>query len=166
MPISHTANVTVNEPSDQIDLGAWIFGLSDEDYQACARGHHGAGTYADEQGRGMVNVESVGGHLIVQHYRAVHADRPSVELYSAASRVYLFHLVPVAAAVRWKLGVTHKSPTTSDFTCTVEVNLPAILQGVARLSFLGHFLRQHVNEEATGFAVDITRKQHQAPPSL
>lgn len=80
--------------------------------------------------------------------------------------MYLFQLVPVTAAVRWKVGLTPKSSTTSDFTCTVEVNLPAILQVVARLSFLGHFLRQHVNEEAAGFAVDITRKQHQPPRSL
>jgi len=69
MPISHTAKVATKEPSEEIDLGTWIFGLSDRDYRACAKGHHGAGTYTDENGRGMVNVESVGGHLIVQHYR-------------------------------------------------------------------------------------------------
>ena len=77
MSISHTAHVTLNEPSDEIDLEAWLFGLSDADYQACARGHHGAGVFADEQGRGMVNVESIGGNLIVQHYRPVRADRSS-----------------------------------------------------------------------------------------
>ena len=113
MPISHTAKAAINEPSDEIDLGAWIFGLSDEDYQACATGHHGAGSFADAHGHGMVNVESVGGHLIVQHYRAVNADPSSVEMYSTASRVYLFHLVPVAAAVRWKLGVERRSATTT-----------------------------------------------------
>ena len=160
MPISHTAKAAINEPSDEIDLGAWIFGLSDEDYQACATGHHGAGSFADAHGHGMVNVESVGGHLIVQHYRAVNADPSSVEMYSAASRVYLFHLVPVAAAVRWKLGVERRSATTTDLTCTVDVHLPPVLQLVARLGLLGHFLRQHVNEETPGFAADITRKHH------
>jgi hypothetical protein len=159
MPISHTSTVTIDEPIDEIDLAAWIFGLSDEDYQACAKGHHGAGTYQDEQGRGMVNVESVGGHLIVQHYRAVHADPSSVEMFSAASRVYLFHLVPVAAAVRWKLGLTRSSDTASGFTCTVDVSLPAVLQVVARLCFLGHFLRRHVEEEAPAFAADLSRKR-------
>ena len=87
MTISHTAHVTLNEPCDQIDLEAWLFGLSDADYQACANGHRGAGVFSDEQGRGMINVESIGGNLIVQHYRAVHADRGSVEMYSPASRV-------------------------------------------------------------------------------
>jgi hypothetical protein len=114
----------------------------------------------------MVNVESVGGHLIVQHYREVHADRSSVEMYSAASRVYLFHLVPVAAAVRWRLGVTPNSATASEFTCTVDVTLPAVLQVVARLSFLGRFLRQHVEEETPGFAADISRKLHRSTSSV
>src|SRR5262245_51671424 len=45
MPISHTAHVTLNEPSDEIDLKAWLFGLSDGDYQACAKGHQGAGVF-------------------------------------------------------------------------------------------------------------------------
>ena len=79
-------------------------------------------------------------------------------MYSAASRVYLFHLVPVAAAVRWRLGVEPRTPTTSDLTCTVDVTLPPVLQVVARLSFLGRFLRLHVEEEAPNFAGDISRK--------
>jgi hypothetical protein len=166
MPISHTATVAVNEPTGEIDLVAWIFGLSDEDYQACAKGHHGAGTYTDEHGRGMVNVESVGGHLIVQHYREVHSEASAVEMYSAASRVYLFHLVPVAATVRWRLALAATSPTASDFTCTVDVTLPPALQVVARLSFLGRFLRQHVEEEAPNFAADISRKLHRPARSL
>ena len=160
MPISHTSTVRIDEPSDEIDLAAWIFGLSDDEYQACAHGHHGAGTYSDEQGRGMVNVESIGGHLIVQHYRAVHAGPSSVEMFSPVSRVYLFHLIPVAAAVRWRLTVTRSAATASIFTCTVEVNLPPVLHFVARLVFLGHCLKQHVNEEAPRFAADIIRKRH------
>jgi hypothetical protein len=39
MSVSHTADVALSEPSDQIDLEAWLFGLSDADYQACAKGH-------------------------------------------------------------------------------------------------------------------------------
>ena len=160
MSISHTAHVTLNEPSDEIDLEAWLFGLSDADYQACAKGHRGAGVFTDEQGRGMINVESIGGNLIVQHYRPVRADRSSVEMDSPASRVYLFHLVPVAAGVRWTLDVTPKIDTASDLACTVQVDLRPVLGLLARLSFLGHFLGRHVDEEARGFAADIARKHH------
>ena len=69
-------------PSAEVDLERWLFGLSDREYQACARGHHGAGVFDDEQGRGMVNVESIGGNLIVQHYRPVRAGRNEMEMYS------------------------------------------------------------------------------------
>jgi hypothetical protein len=159
MSVSRTAQVTLNEPCDEIDLEAWLFELSDSDYQACAKGHQGAGVFADEQGRGMVNVESIGGNLIVQHYRLVRGGRSSVELDSRASRVYLFHLVPVAAGVRWTLEVTPTTATTSDFTCTVEVELPPVLGLMGRLSLLGPFLGRHVREEARGFAADIVRKR-------
>ena len=46
MPISHIAHTTLNAPSDEIDLEAWLLGLSDADYQACAKGHRGAGVFA------------------------------------------------------------------------------------------------------------------------
>jgi hypothetical protein len=158
MAIGHSARATLDAPSDEIDLEAWLFGLSDPDYQACARGHRGAGVFADERGRGMLNVESIGGNLIVQHYRCVRADRSLVEMHSPASRVYLCHLVPVAAAVRWTLGVTPSSGTASDLSCSVEVDLPPVLGALARLSLLGHFLGRHVDEETRGFAADIGRK--------
>jgi len=153
MPISQTAHITLNAPSNEIDLDAWLFGLSDADYQACAKGHQGAGVFTDERGRGMINVESIGGNLIVQHYRPVRADRSSVDMYSPANRVYLFHLVPVSAGVRWALELTPKSATASDFACTVQVHLSSVLGVLARLTFLGHFLRRHVDEEAEKLAI-------------
>jgi hypothetical protein len=163
MPISHTARVKLNEPGAEMDVGAWLFSLSDGDYQACARGHRGAGVFSDEHGRGMINVESIGGNLIVQHYRPVRSGHSSVEMYSPASRVYLFHIVPVVATVRWTLAVTpNTAVAASDLECTVRVELPSVLGVLARLSFLGHFLGRHVDEEALGFAADIRRKQSHA----
>lgn len=156
---SHTAHATLDAPADAIDLEAWLFGLSDLEYQACAKGHQGAGVFADEQGRGMINVESIGGNLIVQHYRPVRADRGRVEMHSPVSRVYLFHLVPVAAAVRWTLAVTPTDATSSDLACTVDVDLPPVLAFLGRLSLLGYFLARHVDEEARGFAVSIAQKR-------
>jgi len=158
MSIGHTAHVTLNKRSDEIDLEAWLFGLSDAAYQACANGHQGAGVFADEDGRGMINVESIGGNLIVQHYRCIRAERSCVEMLSRTSRVYLFHLVPVAAGVRWTLEVTPTGSGFSDFSCTVRVDLPPALAILGRLSLLGRFLGRHVDEEALGFAADIARK--------
>jgi hypothetical protein len=165
MTLRRTAHATLDVPSAEVDLENWLFALSDEEYQACARGHRAAGVFTDEHGRGMVNVESIGGNLIIQHYRAVRTDPSDVEMYSASSRVYLLHLVPVGASVRWLLTVTPTSASTSEFTCTVEVLLHPLLRVMSRLMALGTFLKRHVDEEATGFAADITRKCHALQPA-
>jgi hypothetical protein len=114
--------------------------------------------YTDELGRGSINVESIGGNLIIQHYRAVRTDPSDVEKYSAASTVYLLHLIPVAASVRWLLTVTSTTASASEFTCTVEVQLHPRLRAMGRLMALGTVLKRHVDEETGGFAADITRK--------
>src|SRR5262245_50132485 len=106
MTLQRTARASLDMPSDELDLARWLFELSDADYQACARGPRAAGSFTDDQGRGTVNVESIGGNLIIQHYRAVRTEPTVVEMYSAASRVYLLHVVPVTASVRWTLTVT------------------------------------------------------------
>jgi hypothetical protein len=51
--------------------------------------------------RGMVNVDSMDGTLMVQHYQAVHAERTRIEMLSKGGRAYLFHLIPVTVLVRW-----------------------------------------------------------------
>ncbi len=152
MTLQRVARATLEVPAADVDLETWLFGLSDEEYQRCARGHHGAGVYHDEQGRGMVNVESIGGNLIVQHYRPVRADRARTELYSVASTVFLLHLVPVAAAVRWTLALAPKTASSSELTCTVDVELRPVLGVLARLMAGGMFLGRHVTEETAGFA--------------
>ena len=50
MVVSHTAQVRLDAPSDEIDVEAWLFGLSDLDYQACAKGHRGAGCSPTSRG--------------------------------------------------------------------------------------------------------------------
>jgi hypothetical protein len=157
--LTRSARVTLGRPSEQIDLEAWLFGLSDADYQATAKGHRGAGVSRNERGPGMINIESIGGHLIVQHYQRVRSDPSTVEMYSPASRVYLFHLVAVTAGVRWTLQLTPKATGGDEFTCTVKVEFTPVLGILARLSLLGHYLGRHVSEETRGFAADITRKQ-------
>ena len=160
MTLRRTAQATLDVPSTDIDLESWLFGLSDQEYQVCARGHRAAGVFTDENGRGSVNVESIGGNLLIQHYRLVRGERSHVEMFSAASRVYLLHVAPVVGTVRWTLVVTPKTESSSLFTCTVEVGLHPVLRILGTLMAVGTFLKRHVEEETGGFAADIARKHH------
>jgi hypothetical protein len=154
----HTGNTTLAAPSDRIDLSNWLFTLSDAEYQATARGHRAAGVFVEDGVRGMVNVEAMGGHLIIQHYREVSATPSHVEMLSERSRVYLFHLVPATVQVRWTMSVTARTSETSEFRCSVELTLTPALRMLGRLSALGAAIRAHTLEETRGFAEDIIRK--------
>jgi hypothetical protein len=74
----------LNASVDEVDLEEWLFTLSDSEYQAPARGHRGAGVFTEDGVRGSINVESIGGTLMVQHYHAVSAQPERVAMFRAA----------------------------------------------------------------------------------
>lgn len=148
----------INHPANRIDLMAWLSTLSDRDYQACSRSHRAAGTFRESGTLGMVNVESIGGHLLVQHYLAAKSTPSHVVMHSKCSRVYIMHLVPATIEVIWTLQVEPKNDRSSVLHCTVEARMSALLAFVATLAILPLFLRRHVQEEAPLFARDIARK--------
>jgi hypothetical protein len=58
----------INAPCETIDLTAWVFGLTDKEYQACSKDHIAAAASLARDGKRMsINVERIGS-LIVQHY--------------------------------------------------------------------------------------------------
>lgn len=59
----------VNAPIESIDLPTWVFTLPDKEYQGCSPAHVAAGfTTAPDGKRMSINVEVIGGTLMVQHY--------------------------------------------------------------------------------------------------
>jgi hypothetical protein len=60
---------TINAPATKVDLPAWAFALPDAEYQGCSPAHVAAGfTTAPDGTRMSINVEVIGGSLMVQHY--------------------------------------------------------------------------------------------------
>ncbi len=112
MKFSHQA--VISAPVDRVDLEEWLFTLSDSDYQAAARGHRAAGTFTENGVRGTVNVESMGGTLMVQHYHAVSAEPTRVEMLSTRSHAYVMHLIPVHFLVRWTMTATPRTDRHHD----------------------------------------------------
>ncbi|MFJ8941528.1 transposase [Streptomyces sp. NPDC102365] len=163
--MKHTGYATLDVPAGRVDLEDWLFTLSDAEYQACARGHRAAGTFVQDGVRGTVNVEAIGGHLIVQHYQEVSAKPSRVEMLSRRSRVYLFHLVPATIQVRWTMSVNVRNAESSEFRCSVELTMSPLLRALGALSLLGVAIRAHTLEETKLFGDDIVRKIGTSRPS-
>jgi hypothetical protein len=157
--MKYTAEATIEAPVEEVDLEKWFYTLSDKEYQACAKGHRGAGTFVENGVRGTLNVESIGGTLLIQHYHEVSAGPRRVEMLSKRSRSYIFHLNPTHLGVRWTMTAAPQiADTTTTFTCTVEAIMPAPLRVLSASIFVPYFLRKHVHEETALFAADINRK--------
>ncbi|MFD0745523.1 hypothetical protein ACFQ1L_29685 [Phytohabitans flavus] len=121
MKVSHAVPLQV--PIESVNLEEWIFSLSDEDYQAASPAHRAASVTSSNGVRGTINVESIGGTLIIQHYREVAAGARGFELLSPRSRGYLFHLIPIPAEVRWTMTAAPRGANESELRCVVEFNL-------------------------------------------
>ncbi|WP_088342956.1 MULTISPECIES: hypothetical protein [Rhodomicrobium] len=153
-----TSETSIDYPADRIDLVGWLANLSDRDFQACSPAHRAAGAFREDGRLGTVNVESVGGHLLIQHYLAAKTAPDHVVMHSRNSRVYIMHLAPATIEVIWTLEVEPKDASSARFRCTVEARMPTLLRLVATMGLLPLFLRWHVEGETPLFAKDIARK--------
>jgi hypothetical protein len=67
--VESSFSATINAPIERVDLPSWCFALPESDYQACSPAHCAAGATTTVDGRRMsINVEILGGSLMVQHY--------------------------------------------------------------------------------------------------
>jgi hypothetical protein len=75
----------INEPIEAIDLPGWAFSLPDSEYQGCSPAHVAAGfTTAPDGTRMSINVEVIGGSLMVQHYVERRGERDHLILESVS----------------------------------------------------------------------------------
>lgn len=156
MKFLHQATIDVDAAA--IDLPDWLFSLSEADYAACASGHRGIGVNGGGARTGMINVESIGGSLLIQHYATRCAERDHVTMVSDASRAYVMHLVPVTCGVVWDMSVRADGPRKSLFECKVDIDLPRLVRLLGYTNGAPIFIRRHVVEETHGFARSIARR--------
>jgi hypothetical protein len=156
--VKRSSQAVIDHPADRIDLAQWLATMTDREYQACSRAHRAAGTFREGRTFGMVNLESIGGQLLVQHYLAKKTAANRVLMHSPETRVYVLHVLPATIEVIWTLAVEPRDANSATFTCTVETRMPAMLAFVGFAGLLPLFLRWHVEEETPKFAADIARK--------
>lgn len=73
MVLAHSQETaTIHAPIEKVDVADWLLHLTDAEYQRCAPPDHmAAGSTTTDDGQPMsINVEVVGGTLVVQHYVA------------------------------------------------------------------------------------------------
>ena len=129
--VESSVSATINAPIENVDIPAWCFTLAESEYQACSPAHYSAGTTTAPDGRRMsINVEVIGGSLIVQHY-VEEIGRPDHLRLVSDSDVF----TPTGRtkiAVIWDLQVKKIDDTTCEFTNTVTSSATPEL-----LEFLG-----------------------------
>ena len=110
----------INAPKEAFNLHDWVFTLSDKDYQTTARGHIAAGSSIHTDGtQTSINVESVGGNLLVQHYVAEVKEPDYVKMVSF-SDLWLMKLIHVVVKVTWEMRLISVSDNECKFQNTVS----------------------------------------------
>ena len=76
-------SAVIHAPVEKVDLAEWLFTLPDAEYQRCSPAHIAAGVSHSEDGKRMsLNVEMIGGSIVVQHYVEDIAEKSHVRMIS------------------------------------------------------------------------------------
>ena len=113
--IESSFSATINAPIEEIDIPSWCFALAESEYQACSPAHCSAGATTAPDGRRMsINVEIIGGSLLVQHYVEEVGEPDHLRLVSTSD---LFTPTGrTTIGVIWDLSVKRVDDHTCEFT--------------------------------------------------
>jgi hypothetical protein len=126
-----SCSAVIHAPVETVDIPDRCFSLPDSEYQACSPAHCAAGgTTTIDRRRASINVEIIGGSLIVQHYVEDIGEPDHLRLVSHSD---LF--TPTGRTkidVVWDLSVRQIDEGTCEFTNSVHSSAPP-----GMLDFLG-----------------------------
>jgi hypothetical protein len=154
--LQSVCEVPLEMPAREVDLPDWLFHLSDQEYQNCSKGHLAAGASVLPDGtQTSVNVESIGGHLMIQHYRPEVVRADHLKLVSQ-SDCWLFHVWYVRLEITWELKIVPISKTT----CLLQNSVVAehaslIMKLLVRIVLGSMFLKKHNADETPRFAESL-----------
>ena len=121
--VESQAVAIINAPIESVDIPLWCFSLPDHEYQACSPAHFAAAATTAPDGRRMsINVEVVGGSMMVQHYVEEIGEPHHLRLISHSD---LF--TPTGRTkidVMWDLQVRRLDEGTCEFINTVRSSAP------------------------------------------
>jgi muconolactone delta-isomerase len=121
--VESAATAIINAPIESIDIPSWCFSLRDDEYQACSPAHvAGAATTAPDGRRMSLNVEVIGGSLIVQHYVEEIGDPDHLRLVSHSDLFTPSGRTKID--IMWDLRVRQLDDRSCEFTNTVRSSAP------------------------------------------
>ena len=111
----------INAPIDRIDIPNWCFNLSEREYQGCSPAHIAAGFTTTPDGKRMsINVEIIGGSLMVQHYVET-LGRKDHLILDSTSDVFTPN-GRTTIHVTWELSVKEIEPGKCEFINRVKTH--------------------------------------------
>ncbi|HZZ32052.1 MAG TPA: hypothetical protein VFE10_08660 [Phenylobacterium sp.] len=157
------ASATVRAAMESVDLTAWAFQLTSEEYVSCApREHHGSVQAQLADGRRVfVSVETIGGLLLSHSYLAEVAARNHLRAVSPASQVIPRSGAPYSVRVTWELKLEPLTAESCRLDCAVLVETAdrELAQGSTHpASDAPGPLQAHCSVETPLYAADIERK--------
>lgn len=109
----------INAPIDRIDIPQWCFNLPEREYQSCSPAHVSAGITTAPNGERMsVNVEVIGGSLMVQHYLEAVSRKDHLVLESDSD--VFTPTGRTSIHVTWELSVKELDKGRCEFTNRVR----------------------------------------------
>jgi hypothetical protein len=117
--VDSSFSARINAPIEKIDIPTWRFNLPEQEYQGCSPAHIAAGfTTAADGTRMSINVETIGGSLMVQHYHETLGEKDHLILDSD-SDVFTPN-GRVTIHVTWELSVKKIDANRCEFTNRVQ----------------------------------------------
>lgn len=117
--VESSFSATIHAPIESVDIPSWCFTLPESEYQRCSPAHCSAGATTTADGRRMsINVEILGGSLIVQHYVEEVGQRDHLQLVSDSDVFTPTGRTKIG--VIWDLRVKKIDDQTCEFTNTVR----------------------------------------------
>jgi len=117
--VDSTFTAIINAPIDKIDIPAWCSNRSESEYQGCSPVHIAAGFTTVLDGRRMpINVETIGGSTMVQHYVETLGQKdhlildPDSDVFTLSGRTKIH--------VTWELSIKDVGGGKSEFTNRVR----------------------------------------------
>ncbi len=155
-----SSEAEIGLPAGKVDLKKWLHDFSTEDYRNAAKGHWAMAASVDQnRGSMTINVESIGGHLMVQNYRNTAIHPHFLKFISHRTDLWIFHIVHISMQVETELKIKPVNPSTCILKCRVSCRTKNPIIGImARLALTPRFLKNHCIEETASFAADIYRK--------